>query len=83
MKENIWVGLIAGCILGFILTSLLSLFLFYGGDPKGVFIRIDDLRQEIAEISQEGNNDVQELNKLFVDLEERVTKEENRNWYGK
>ena len=61
MKEGFWVGL----LLGVILTGLVILFLFFGGNPRGVLNRLDDLEYATVEM----DNYVQGLNNRIEYLE--------------
>jgi len=65
MKE----GFITGCFVGLIILFIVQLFIVWGGNPRGMYWKIEDLRKELSEAEYR----IYELiSNDYYSLEERI-----------
>ena len=76
MKEGFWVGLFVGIIL----ISIVNIFIVWGGQPRGLFWRIEDNKQELRLIKKEFLDVISNHIRLS---DYRFIKLENKRWYGR
>ena len=71
MKDNFFIGL----MLGVVFSALFNVFLVWGGNPRGMFWRIDDNKKVIVNIDENVSTNINKINleiqKLRKDFESR------------